>query len=327
MAIEIRANSQFNTASGPLRKLYTNNEYSIDDLRYPRDLSSNRRPHIVKFYINLPKQSSYDQLPTTGDRPGQGMTSLQSSLFPKVSEAIVNNVLISPEQKRLKATVSLYMPDTVNMTYTAGYQEDNLSDYQIPYFGQIGSSLLDKLKDVKDTESAINNFLSKEVTDDVLALARTSGLSKLLPFDTLLKGRGAAINPQVQLLFKAVGLRTFQMEFMFSPRSSEESEDVKNIIDTFKFHAAPEVAGTADGGRPSGLFFVVPSTFDIEYLFYDSQNRYLNQIGECVLENVSVDYAPNGFSTFNNGAPVQTRLTLQFKEVDIVDKNRVAQGF
>jgi len=44
---------------------------------------------------------------------------------------------------------------------------------------------------------------------------------------------------------------------------------------------------------------------------------------ECVLENMSVDYAPNGWAAFGDGHPVQTRMTLQFREMDIVSKQDI----
>ena len=44
---------------------------------------------------------------------------------------------------------------------------------------------------------------------------------------------------------------------------------------------------------------------------------------DCVLTNMTVDYAPNGWAAYNDGYPVETRLTLQFKETDIVTKSDI----
>ena len=46
-------------------------------------------------------------------------------------------------------------------------------------------------------------------------------------------------------------------------------------------------------------------------------------IQECVLTNVSVDYAPNGWAAYNDGYPIQTTLQLQFKETQILTKDRL----
>ena len=47
-------------------------------------------------------------------------------------------------------------------------------------------------------------------------------------------------------------------------------------------------------------------------------------IGDCVLDNMSVDYAPNGtWSAYNDGYGIQTRMTLTFKEMSIMTKDNV----
>ena len=49
-------------------------------------------------------------------------------------------------------------------------------------------------------------------------------------------------------------------------------------------------------------------------------NPNIPTIGRCILESIDVNYAPNGWSTYQDGYPVQTRLTLQFKETEMVTK-------
>ena len=46
-------------------------------------------------------------------------------------------------------------------------------------------------------------------------------------------------------------------------------------------------------------------------------------VSDCVLENVVVDYAPNGWAAYNDGYPIQTTLTLQFKELQMPTKNSI----
>ena len=51
-------------------------------------------------------------------------------------------------------------------------------------------------------------------------------------------------------------------------------------------------------------------------------NGYL-AIGHCALTNVGVTYGGDKFTTFDGtgGMPVQTDLTLQFKEMELLDRN------
>jgi hypothetical protein len=304
-------------ASGPLAKLY--NKSIFTNLQYPRDLQN--KPHSVKFTVITPSNSSYQ---------GEATSTVYNSIFNAATGQRTNDVTqkgiftITNNRKKLDATITLYMPDTVNMTYGAAYQDDNLSDYKLPFYGQLVADTIGQLGTGKDIFSNI----SSGKLNSLLAFAKGTIVDSLVPIDVLLREQGLAINPQVQVLFKAVALRTFQFEFLFTPYSQEEAANVQEIIKAFKFHAAPEV------GRPTGpdnpgnaIFFVVPSTFEIEYQFNGKINENINRIGECVLESVTVDYATNGWVTFEDGSPVQTRMTLQFKEIEIVDKAKVDEGF
>jgi hypothetical protein len=41
---------------------------------------------------------------------------------------------------------------------------------------------------------------------------------------------------------------------------------------------------------------------------------------------MSVNYTPNGFAVYSTGVPVQTHLSLSFKEIVIVDRDSLDQG-
>ena len=65
--------------------------------------------------------------------------------------------------------------------------------------------------------------------------------------------------------------------------------------------------------------------------FFTSGSRITNgneaklfTVKDCVLTGVNVDYTPNGFATYNDGYPVQTRLTLSFKETQMITKEHFA---
>ena len=45
-----------------------------------------------------------------------------------------------------------------------------------------------------------------------------------------------------------------------------------------------------------------------------------------MIENIDVNYAPNGWSTFGDGSPVQTTLTIQFKETELLDRDTLVTG-
>jgi hypothetical protein len=75
----------------------------------------------------------------------------------------------------------------------------------------------------------------------------------------------------------------------------------------------------------------VPSTFNIQYMYNGGENNYLQKISTCVLENCTVSYGGDRYRTFTpneiGAPPVETSLTLNFKEMELITKDRVFEGF
>jgi hypothetical protein len=66
-------------------------------------------------------------------------------------------------------------------------------------------------------------------------------------------------------------------------------------------------------------------------MFVGRENQYLNKISTCVLESMNVTYGGDRFKTFDgneDGAPpVETTMTLNFKEMELITKQRAEEGF
>jgi hypothetical protein len=108
-----------------------------------------------------------------------------------------------------------------------------------------------------------------------------------------------------------------------APKNENESLTIKNIIDTMRYHSAPEISNV--GIIPT---FIAPAEFDITFYHKGKQNNNIPRINTCALEQIEVDYAPTGvYSTFSNGHAVAIRLSLAFRELEILHKQRVSQGF
>jgi hypothetical protein len=143
------------------------------------------------------------------------------------------------------------------------------------------------------------------------------------------------INPYVEVLFRGTKLRSYVLSFMFAPQSSTDAlqlygsgnGDGSGILNRFRYHAAPEFSGGGDG-----LFFKSPSEWEIDFLYRDGGNWAPNgkmpRIAKGVLTRVDVDYNPGTeFSSFENGAPTTARLSMNFVEMEIIDKTRILDGF
>jgi len=131
------------------------------------------------------------------------------------------------------------------------------------------------------------------------------------------------INPMVEILFATTAPRQFTFEVLMAPRNERESESIKSIIKAFRFHGAPEISGFG------GLLWIPPADFDITFFNKGVENVNILRINTCVLERIEVDYAPTSgiYSTFRNGHPVAVRLSLGFRELEPLHKERILQGF
>jgi hypothetical protein len=366
-------------ASGPLASLFTNNN-QVQNLIFPSDLASNpSMGHAVLI-------QAYDYTTTVGNTLGNiGGTISNLIENPSAEEfanaikpitesisAAVNNPSIeslsnalnstglgtvataanySPQKKGSPlASVSLFLPENLTVNYNSTYTDISITE-ELGVVGFAGNLLSDASK----------MGLSKAITPYVTTAAAT-GLNKVSSLlggtgqigSLAAQGAGVFVNPQMQLLYKGVGLRTFQLEFLMTPKTAAEAKTVQNICDTLTFYSLPGIAGAQRGG--SGQFLTPPQIFSVQFKFLgqdgvvgsisnviksalnnsglgfltqgttssisNANDAKLFKVNDCVLEDVTVDYAPNGWSAYKDGYPVQTRLTLQFKETTMITKDQ-----
>lgn len=222
-------------------------------------------------------------------------------------------------QTRISQAISLYIPDSMSFTTSYDWQDASLTEMGGKYLkggqdvGGVLSAVLDK---VRDNGSEAAKTIGQAASDIILNPTGGDTFG-----DKVLGMAGMAVNPQIFVLFRGIDLRRFQFDFIFTPKSPEEAANVRNIIKAFRFHAAPEIR--SDFAR----YYIAPSTFNIEFMYKDKINRNIFQMTTCVLNRLSVDYAPYGWATFNDGMPVQTVLSMTFQETEIITKAKVNEGY
>ena len=85
----------------------------------------------------------------------------------------------------------------------------------------------------------------------------------------------------------------------------------------------------------TGRSMTIPDTFDIEYMYRSNTNNFLNKISTCFCSGVQVAYGGDRYITYDTtdgvhgkgNPPQRTTLTLSFKEMEIITRERVDQGF
>ena len=246
-----------------------------------------------------------------------------------VGQAVKGSLVISPQTTNPRAVISLYMPDTLNAGYHSSYDEPSLEEA----FG----STIQGLRSLSKTagQLAQGETIKSVVSSDPAAInlqAKLAGLAAGLAGGDakttqalVLQAQGYAINPQVQMLYRGIELRSFQLSFIFTPKSADETEQVDKIISMFKYYSSPALQAGAQTQTDS-MFLIPPALFNVNFMINNGENRYLPKYGDCILDSLEVNYAPNGWSSFESGAPVQTTLSLNFRETQIIDKTKLTNG-
>lgn len=219
--------------------------------------------------------------------------------------------------KRLAANITLYTPANVRANYTMNY--DMPEDLLVT---------LAQSENYENLKAGLESLGSPMVGETLGAFGRILA-SKNQTMSMLSR---TAMNNKKDVMFKHVGNRVFQFEYNFAPKSAEEALAVHNIIYMFKYFAHPEMLPGY-----GNFLYLYPAEFDIEYGQVDSSelgsttestNPYLNKISSCVLENVSVNYGSGGsFQSLEKGEPVMTTLSLMFKEIETLHRDRIEAGY
>jgi len=239
-------------------------------------------------------------------------TGLGLSLFGKSAEV---GEFTKPK-KRLSTAIALHIPNNIAIQYGVNYGETDSALSELAIKGMdVGADALKNL--VTNPGNAGKEIAGKFGGSGLLGGIQSQALGALGDSGRVVgKLAGVATNPKKEQIFEGVPFRTFGYTYDFYPRSEEEAENVKRIIDELKYHMHPNFK---DGA--AGFLFQYPAEFDIYFMHKGIENKYIHKHRSAVLETMNVNYAPNGqFSTFANGCPTSFQVSLNFKEVAIITK-------
>lgn len=285
-------------------------------LQYPSNLDNSPEygGHRVMFFINV---SGNGQIATTesgynGSIDARYQTEdLPENEYYKVSgEAIksllrelpkVDDITTLKPMRRLKAAISLYVPNTLQQSYNVSWSDEDMT---------LGNFIESAASSVQQT--------GQEMISSVQSLVGSAiGRTMLSKSDYAQKAlRTTPANAKNEQLFKGVDFRTFSFDYEFAPKSEQEAESVLDIIRLFRHHMLPEYADEAN------FMFVYPQDFDIKYFIKERENDFLEKQMTAVLTSCLINYTPDGqFNTFSNGMPTKIRMQLTFKELGLATKN------
>ena len=227
----------------------------------------------------------------------------------------------SPLMKEIKTEpviIQLPLSPTMTETYQANYKTEALN-----VFGGMTDQIIKKYEEASANSAgqsfgqllnAAGNVLKSSGLGAAGALGATAAMAALPGVaGAVSKALGATVNPNMAVLFDNVGFRSHQFAFKLNPRSESESYLIKQIIQAMRQRMLPPIIGNGFGfGFPDKATIKMFPTMPYPIL-------------ECVLESMSVNYAPNGpaFYKGSAGNPVSVDIQLQFKEIELFTRERV----
>jgi hypothetical protein len=334
-------------------------KYDIDNYSYPSDLydpGGQYGGNYAIFYINVSTDSKLlkeeniqtvgDYTPNDrGDLVGMGLTAAQltaaNAAAGAIEGAIGGGLLTgdvkgaakgavvggvvgaavgaivgfqgSRSQKRLKTAIALHIPNNLSVNYSMSWSEEDTGA-----LAMAGAAVQQGWEVAKALGGSGNNT---DVSGTGAAILTNIALSKGPQGAGNSVASGLAANPKKEQVFKGVNFRTFSFDYKFFPRNLNEAQNVRNIIDQFKYHMHPEFKDN------NNFVYIYPSEFDIFYYQDGQENMNLHRHTSCVLTDMAINYTPNGmFNTFDDGSPTQIDVTLSFRELALLTKDKVKDG-
>jgi hypothetical protein len=221
----------------------------------------------------------------------------------------------SRQKKRLAAAIALNTPNQHTARYSTNWEDASTSAFQLAMRG--GETFVRAI-----VEGAKTRNISDETSDNALAMGAAFSLNKIPGADAVSNITGLAVNPKREQIFKGVDFRTWTFEYQFFPRSRQEMENVQNIIYTLKLHMHPEYKDA------NNFLYIYPSEFDIVHYNGTTENLNLPRHTSCVLTELLINYTPQAqFNSFEYGAPTQINVTMTFKELVQMSKERIQEGY
>jgi hypothetical protein len=227
--------------------------------------------------------------------------------------------------KKARYTIQLPIPANIGDTNQVNWGDDSMNPLAAFASEQIGNVLKSSnlLKGISDAYSNAANTgketLTKGGGQDLISKYFQSQLVNSLGANTtpeglLSRASGSVLNPNLELLFSGVNLRSFAFDFDFAPRNSEESNVVKQIIRIFKQSMAPKTGSNTSG---AGLFIDAPNVFILKYKTGSRDHPYLNKFKPCALTSMGMNYTGSGsYTTYADKTPVHMKLNLSFTELN-----------
>lgn len=323
---------------------YNRNKINSGILRYPLDAFEEDTDYLrinTVDYKTITKRNSEtnDRVVESEFLPDAGTAyskngPMNSSKSPKLlfdrnpavrEERLRNTSETSKKAKSSEGTIFLPIPSNIQDGNSVKYTEGELDALTAQVLdvalktmqpreainvSNIGNTIANFLKEGADLLT--NKDSIRHFTRSLAAQAANIPFGGNLTASQLLtRQSGNIVNPNMELLFDGVTIRSFKFSFKMTPRGKDEMEHVKSIIRHFKKSMTPSSTGSGD------VYLSTPKVFELFYMKGNKPHPFLHRFKPCALTDCSVNYTGEAnYATYQDGTPVSMVMDLGFKELE-----------
>ena len=229
-----------------------------------------------------------------------------------VDRAVGVNQVIDPT-----LTISLPFPEDVSQQFNYSFSPADLSFYRMAYdevedfrsalgSDQSGDTIRNKL-----LEEAKRALGSGGDASEYLARQMLGGANETIG-GLVDRGEGKIPNPNPSLFFQGIPLRTHSFNWLFIPKTEDESRNLHSMIKKFRDRVSP---------KKKGNFLTYPQMIQIgvyDNNGNDMSEKYGTKFLKSHVSSFNVNYTPAGTSAFyKDGYPAGISLSMEIQEIEM----------
>jgi len=219
--------------------------------------------------------------------------------------------------------VTIYAPPSITVSDGAGYGNFDLGVIGSTINNTLGgddklfneNSAIDQIRAAAEAAKISNKATLGALELAAIGSATGSSIANKISGVALNKQR-IAINPNTVLQFTGPDLRSFGFSFTLVSTNTEQSDQIKEIVDGFRERMYPEKSG-------GDFVLEYPDTFAI--LFNLGPKSFVPNFAESYLTSMSTTYNSSGNSYHEDGTPTDVTIQLQFSEFRALSRNDVKE--
>jgi hypothetical protein len=278
-------------------------------LRYPYEAITKSTDYLQ---ITIKNYEAGDMLTTPSAVPTNAADVSTTSSANLYKQTLVNDggIILLPMPSNIQDSNSVsYEEGSLDAFSAIGVesaQKMMMQDFSKPggvakVLGNIADTSVDAIKNLQD--AGIKEIMLKALASQAVSVFG----GNVTVNQILARSEGKSLNPNMELLFNGVTLRSFRFSFKMTPRNQNESTQVKKIIRSFKRNMAP---------KSDGAFLIAPHVFQLEYRRGGGSHPFLHRFKPCALSDMSVNYTgDNVYAVYSDSTPVSIIMDLTFKEL------------